>query len=89
MTISTRDFQNCSRSTSSAASVSSLASNRFPLPWSFKEQNGCFVVRDNNGRALNNVYFKAESGRHLLFTRDEARNIAAAVARLPELLRKS
>jgi hypothetical protein len=84
-----RGFQNCSRSTSSVGSDSTLVSNRFPPPWSVREQNGCFVVRDNKGQALSNVYFEDGHDRRsvtTVFTRDEARHIAAAVAKLPELL---
>jgi len=62
--------------------------NGFPLPWCVEEQDDCFVVRDNNGQALGNIYFKDKSKRHL-FTREEAQHIARNVAKLPELLRQS
>ena len=38
--------------------------NRFPLPWCVEEQDGCFVVRDNSGQALSNVYFEAPTNDH-------------------------
>jgi hypothetical protein len=59
--------------------------HRFPPPWSVKEQDGCFVVQDNNGQALSCVYFADKPGRRL-FTRAEARYLAANLAKLPELL---
>jgi len=65
-----------------------MTSRRFPPPWTVEEQDACFVVRDHDGQQLAYVYFEEEPGRRSaakLLTKDEARRIAANIAKLPRL----
>jgi hypothetical protein len=61
----------------------------FPPPWSVEELDGCMIVWDRDGQAITYVYFEDDPRRRSvakLLTRDDAREIAANIAKLPDLL---
>jgi len=67
-----------------------MPARRFPPPWSVEELDACFVVIDSAGQKLSYVYYEQEPGRRSaakLLSKDEARRIAANIAKLPVLLR--
>ena len=66
-----------------------MTTRRFPSPWTVEQIPGGFKVVVANGQALVYVYAretKAEADIAKVLTFDEARRIAANVAKLPGLL---
>jgi hypothetical protein len=58
--------------------------------WSVEELDACFIVKDEAGHKVAFIYFEDEPKRRSeakLLTHQEARQIAANIANLSELLR--
>ena len=63
----------------------------FPSPWTIQELEACFVVIDSDGQKLAFIYHREEPGQRAaakLPTKEQARQIAVSITRLPEVLRK-
>ena len=59
---------------------------RLPAPWTAEEGEESFTIKDATGRSLAFVYFEDEPTRRdqlSRLTRDEARRVANAIAKIP------
>jgi len=61
----------------------------FQPPWLVEDLTSCFVVKARGGQELAFIYYEDDPRRRLivkLLSRDEARRVAAAIAKLPEMV---
>jgi hypothetical protein len=61
---------------------------RMLAPWTAEEGDSSLVVRTANGFVVSITYFDDEPNRDFNLRREEARRLAVAISRLPELLGK-
>ena len=69
--------------------MSEQRTRRLPPPWRVEPTPGGFVVRDANGQALAYIYgreARADADIAKVLTLDEARRVAANIAKLPNYL---
>ena len=59
---------------------------RFPPPWTVEEIPGGYKVKDANGQSLAYVYGRESRADADVLTMDEARRIAANIAKLSSFL---
>jgi hypothetical protein len=57
-------------------------------PWTVEEGASTYVVRSANGFLISVTYWDDEPRRDFNLHKDEARRVALAISRLPELLGK-
>jgi hypothetical protein len=70
--------------------MNALPRRRFMRPWKVIEHEESYEVQDAVGLPLASVYFENETIRQTStrrLSKDEARRVAAQIARLPTLLR--
>ena len=61
----------------------------FRPPWLVEDLASCFVVKTRGGQELAYVYYEDDPRRRSivkLLSREEARRVAAAIAKLPEVV---
>jgi hypothetical protein len=61
----------------------------FSPPWLVEDLTSCFVVKARSGQELAFIYYEEDPRRRSivkLLSRDEARRVAAAIAKLPEMV---
>jgi len=69
--------------------MSPQSTRRFPPPWTVEQIPGGYKVKDANGQSLAYVYgreTRADADIAHVLTMDEARRIAANIAKLPMFL---
>ena len=59
---------------------------RLEAPWVIEEGPSTFTVRTSNGLVVSVTYFDDEPKRGFNLRREEARRVAVAIARLPDLI---
>lgn len=72
-----------------------MAVRRLRAPWTVEDLGHCFVVKTADGIGICNIPYVyresvgTEPGATTVLTKDEARRVAANIAKLPALLRAS